>query len=241
MRQLTDDEEESLNSWSDFLNSDEGKKLLKELQDDMGRQLRLTFARAAQSNWGPSPALPTLPSFRISPTDIDAVGMYEYQEPEVDEQGTFYGYKILHQSGIGLRNEVLLKSPRYPVVWSGGELTADLVPDERHMHGLHFTKRVDHPELKNYVSDWERSVLVKCALSGTVVETEQGFRAEHAQIVGVYINGNWQSYKDYQECTSAHPDSISDQEEIRWRYINYKKPRQSGKGNWITFDFGPNP
>jgi hypothetical protein len=142
----------------------------------------------------------------ISPTDVEARGKFQYQEPEVDEQGTYYGYKVLNEYHNFDADIHRLVSPRYTVMWGeNGSLAADKVPNEHSMHGLHFTKRPDHPELRNYVADYEsslrskKSVLVKCALSGVVVETEQGYRAEYAQIIGVYTDGYWQSYQGYQE------------------------------------------
>lgn len=151
----------------------------------------------------------------MSPTDVDAKGMYPYQEPEQDEQGTFYGYKVLHKHCSSPACYILV-SPRFPVEWMNGELTADHVPSGHTMFGIHFTKRPDHPELRQYFGrfhgaahhNWmeqETSVLVKCALSGEVViETEQGFRAHHAQIIGVFSYGNWQSYQDYSERAKSY-------------------------------------
>jgi hypothetical protein len=168
----------------------------------------------------------------ISPTDKDAVGMYEYQEPEQDEQGTFYGYKILHRRRNSYDTYALV-SPRYPHEWVDGKLKADREPSEDTMFGIHCTKRPDHHELRNYcgafhgyahILDDESWVLVRCALGGTVVETEQGFRAEYAQIVGVYRDGNWTSYQDYSERANAryYPD-----EEFTWRGDDYRRFR-----NW---------
>lgn len=176
----------------------------------------------------------------ISPTDVDARGRYEYEEPEVDEQGTYYGYKILHKHHP--HSDVLL-SPRYPREWKGGELTADVEPSEHSMFGIHCTKRMGHPELRHYCRPEYRYyhaqhpnwVLVKCALSGTIVETEQGFRAEHAQIIGVYFDGHWQSYQDYQERTAAYSRSVTDP----WREESESRRRWL-QGDWRT-DPGDNP
>lgn len=168
---------------------------------------------------------------RISPTSVDAQGMYEYQEPEVDEQGTFYGYKILQawniNSNYGCDCEECsaLQSPRYPAKWINGELEADMEPSREYMSGIHCTKRPDHVELQQWQRAISNPVLVKCALSGTIVETEQGFRAQHAQIIGVLYNGHWQSYQDYKECTRPHsrPNLYTeyDKEAGDWRYTDY--------------------
>lgn len=165
----------------------------------------------------------------MSPTDVDARGRYTYQEPEVDEQGTYYGYKVLHtcpDRNCRDRNCRSFVSPRYSVHWNeNGCLRADAPPGGNHMHGIHCTKSPDHPELENYrPTPSERSYrgcesfLVKCALSGIVVETEQGFRAEHAQIIGVYEDGNWKSYQDYQERSRPNSRTNPFEEDSGWRY-----------------------
>ena len=175
----------------------------------------------------------------LSPTDVDARGQYEYQEPEVDEQGTYYGYKILNRH---CQTCYELVSPSYYAEWHNGEVTAEGYVHERSMYGIHCTKRPDHPELKKHLHKFfgcyyyssvnpyqeESSVLVKCALSGTIVETEQGFRAEHAQIIGVFDNGDWKSYSDYQERSRPNPRTITREEwdeENGWRvrYTTYPK------------------
>jgi hypothetical protein len=142
-----------------------------------------------------------------------------YQTPERDEQGTFYGYKALRRHCDHPECECLI-SPRYMVAWDeNGELEADREPSEHTSHGIHFTKAFDNSELRNYF--YPDSVLVKCALSGTVIETEQGFRAQHAQIIGVLIDGNWKSYQDYKECAKSHfytNPFENDRKEIKWEY-----------------------
>jgi hypothetical protein len=130
--------------------------------------------------------------------------------------------KKYHRPDVG---RTFLVSPRYAVAWNNGGLISDRLPREDTMHGIHCTKRPDHPELDNYrsIGMWEDEdenyVLVKCALFGDVViETEQGFRAHKAKIVGVYDNGNWTSYEDYQRRTRTDSGSNPYEEEIEWRY-----------------------
>jgi hypothetical protein len=79
-----------------------------------------------------------------------------------------------------------------------------------------------------YENSTAPSLLVKCALSGTIVETEQGFRAEHAQIVGVLVNGNWKSYQDYQECAKGNSRPNPYEEEIR----EWKAYYRAYTGDW---------
>lgn len=171
------------------------------------------------------------PYMGISPTDKDAREMYPYQEPEKDEQGTYYGYKVLRKHCSSPACDEFF-SPRYHATWQNGHLRADSVPAVDHMHGLHFTKRSDHPELNNYYHDnsswisYDLYVLVKCALYGTVVETEQGFRAEEATIIGVLDDGNWKTYQDYKERSRTY--SGRNYEEITWearfRYGRWQDP-----------------
>lgn len=189
------------------------------------------------------PPLPVLPG--MSPTDVDAKGMYPYQQPEMDEQGTYYGYKILRKC-CDHKDCHTFYSPRFSHArWENGELEADNQPSKFSMFGIHFTKRPDHPELRNYIGShypynyhnhsWEDEgmyVLVKCALSGDVViETEQGFRAQHAQIIGVYENGNWTSYQDYQERARSYSRPNPEPWQASWR-LSYGKPP---KGSWTTY------
>ncbi len=172
--------------------------------------------------------IPHFQGFGMSPTDKDSKGRYSYQEPEVDEQGTYYGYKVLTMCTCGCGQ---VRSPRYPVQWDeNGELQADREPSVDTVFGVHCTKRPDHPELGNYVNrnpyaphypGREISILVKCALSGTIVETEQGFRAEHAQIIammeiGEKSNGYWTSYQDYKKYAQANSRRNSIYENPRW-------------------------
>lgn len=174
---------------------------------------------------------------KLSPTDKDAKGMFEYQRPERDEQGTFYGYKVLRKCCESPACDVFF-SPRYTSKWINGELHADKEPSERSMHGIHFTKRPNNPELNQYYARWsgqivyEESALVMCALSGTVVETEQGFRAEHAQIIGVLENGNWTSYQDYQERARSYSNQVTEFR-TEWRFTYGKPPK--GKGISHTY------
>lgn len=199
-----------------FLDDDEMKKFYKEFMDEMDKQVVQPIVRpmsnlmTSHSSWGTSTG-------NLSPTDLDA--RYPYQEPEVDEQGTYYGYKVLNKRYPEPNWEVFV-SPSYRIGWNEqGCLTADKLPSKYHMHGIHFTKRPDNPALREYydLNPWgESSVLVKCALSGTIVETEQGFRAEHAQIIGVFENGHWTSYQDYKERSRTNSRRNPQAWEIRW-------------------------
>lgn len=196
---------------------DEQFKRMKEIMDEIAK-------KQMQSPWMfPSTARNTSPSATDS--------HYPYQEPERDEQGTFYGYKILYWMDEGV-----FRSPRYPTYWSGGELTSDVRPAQNHMHGIHFAKRPDHPNLREYElnewsTDWSSnrntiSLLVKCALSGTVVETDQGFRAQHAQVIGVLLDGYWKSYQDLERYSAAHSRRDSLKEDYRrWYYDDWSNPR----------------
>ena len=184
--------------------ADINKKLAQDALDEINKQVKAYFN--SPSNFIVA-SKPGRINIGMSPTDIDAKGVYPYQEPEVDEQGTYYGYKVLK---VIIRDykRIEIISPRYPTTWKNGELTSDLVPDERSMHGIHFTKRPDHSELgnyldrygKNYSSYWENCnyILVKCALFGDVViETSQGMRSHKAKIISLFIDNHWITYEDY--------------------------------------------
>lgn len=208
----------------------EREKMLKDLSKMIDDQLKQQIQRQVFMNanfgmsnpttvsWQPHSASSPYP--KISPTGCDAKGMFSYQEPEQDEQGTYYGYKVLIACTCGCGR---LISPRFTVDWGDdGSLKADREPSERSMFGIHFTKRPDNPCLGEYTHSYTlrgEPVLVQCALSGTIVETEQGFRAEYAQIIGVYDDGHWQSYQDYKERSAANP-SRNPWEENYWQ-ANY--------------------
>jgi hypothetical protein len=265
MRKLTLDE---FNKLRRVMNDDEIQKLLEEMVDagitkishatyaalppppdknmvdKIKQNYMWTFSTPSTPSTFPTPSRTFQHGMpNISPTDKDAVGMYEYQEPERDEQGTFYGYKILHNHRNSYDTYALV-SPRYPHEWKDGCLRADREPSEHSMFGIHCTKRPDHPELGQYCGtftgysyhpDDGSWVLVRCALGGTVIETEQGYRAEYAQIVGVYQDGNWTSYQDYQERANANSRRVAE-EEFTWNERAWRT------GNWdIYTDFNPDP
>lgn len=154
---------------------------------------------------------------------------------EQDEQGTFYGYKVL----VFSMPETRFYSLVYPVRWEeDGSLVADVVPTEENRHGIYFMKTENDEEIKHYDHDWERRTerenyfnkdqekfvfVVKCALSGTIVEGERGFRAEQAQVIGVKQNGYWRSYEDTYASAKAY-QSRKNYEKRRAEYYNYEPP-----------------
>lgn len=233
------------------ITNEEREKLIQQLARDL--QFRLeeeAKQRLINGNWGPittsynvpQPQIPPAQYWNqrtstnnISPTDVDAKGKYPYQEPERDEQGTYYGYKVLIRRPDANLCDCpacqALVSPRYPQagIWLNGELDADEEPREDTMHGIHFTKRPDHPELGRWYGEWHFTavglcrgepawLLVRCALSGkTLIETEQGFRVQHAQITEVMLDGYWQSYQNYSRYSCSNSRRVSYQKED-WRY-----------------------
>lgn len=153
----------------------------------------------------------------------------DYVIPEQDEQGTFYGYKVLVVDRENFYDgRLILISPLKGSVWGkGGELASNRVPLENTPYGIHFVKEPFSNILKEYII-WIRlyartyrildvPVIVQCALSGTVIETEKGFRAQYAQIVALRFEtsikslekyyGNWQSYQEACEYTKTCPPS----------------------------------
>lgn len=135
---------------------------------------------------------------------LDFEAREPYITPERDEQGVFYGYKVLVRKSDGK-----LYSPVYPVAWNeDGSLDADKCPSENNLNGIYFCKQINDQELiyllhtrgssafASYFSpDIIDVFIVKCALSGTVIEGETGFRVEHAQIVEI-CNGNRKNSQD---------------------------------------------
>ncbi len=223
---MTDEEREKI--WKD---------LQKMIDDQILQQNQQLFM---QGNWGGQSGSFSTSTSSISPTDKDAKGRFPYQEPERDEQGTYYGYKILDRCTCGCGQ---VRSPRYTAIWENGELQADREPSEHSMFGIHFTKHPDHPALNEYYFHFGafgtmgvlESILVQCALSGTIVETEQGYRAEHAMITGVFYNGHWTTYQDYQERTAAN-SRRNPWEEGYWKSNYDFNPR----GTW-TWDTSSTP
>lgn len=202
---------------SPFMNDDELEKFYAYMNQIRQQYLNPTIPTPNQvnSSYGPSPITShgwPKQSTGISPTDVDARGMFPYQSPERDEQGNYYGYKILvrKNTGCDCPECSCLQSPRYPARWMNGVLTADYEPNERRMCGIHFTKRPDHPELRNYVRDYPEQYmsyfLVRCQLFPVIVETEQGYRVQHAKITEVLFNGNWTSYQDYSRPSKRYAD-----------------------------------
>ncbi len=103
----------------------------------------------------------------------------ELQRLEIDEQGTIYGYKYLLQ-----RSDGQFASPQYPeIVWQGGELEADREPAGDNSHGIYAMKSRKNKTLYRYAAAGRH--LVRLALSGTVVEANEGMRAQRALIVEV--------------------------------------------------------
>jgi hypothetical protein len=152
---------------------------------------------------------------------------------ERDEQGTFYGYKVLWVCGeCEEQGKFVLKSPLYQEHWDDGKLESDMLPGEGHPKGIHFVKSIMDSNLFDYYlamrARGHTTFIVRCALSGVVIETERGFRAQYAQIVGVLDNGNWRSY---QEMERAHSRPRRNPE-TEWRYIGWDRGR--GNGDWVT-------
>jgi len=105
----------------------------------------------------------------------------ELQKLEIDEQGTIYGYKYLRVDNEKIYHSIINISNN--VAWYNNELEADKIPDENNSNGIYAMKSVKNPILKDYQKSDRH--LVKLALSGIVVEANEGLRAQHAQIVEV--------------------------------------------------------
>lgn len=135
------------------------------------------------------------------------------------------GYKILHVCReCEYQGRFGLVSPTYEVHWINGHLRAHCLPSEKTMDGIHFVKNPISMELVNYLHSNRYMYLVECALSGTVIETERGYRAQYAEIlrmVPIEYNGsfgghrgNWQSYQEVEHTETKR---------IRQRVARYSK------------------
>jgi len=158
--------------------------LQKRLQDMLSRSLQIPASNMISSGY--------------------VIEKYKYITPERDEQGTFYGYKIL---GFDRRKFI---SPVQHMYWKeDGSATADVVPDEDNDNGIYSKKSLYDRELEmyrlGYGQKFDDCLLVKIAHYGTVIEDETGFRSEKAQIVEVLINGHWTSYQEIYEYTRSNP------------------------------------
>jgi len=100
---------------------------------------------------------------------------------EMDEQGTLYGYKYLRLDEDGLYHSPATVAKN--AAWENLELTADREPTAKNTHGIYCTKSRKSPALGGFAK--QDCHMVKLILSGTIVEGETGFRAQHAQIVEV--------------------------------------------------------
>lgn len=64
--------------------------------------------------------------------------------------------------------------------YQDGWNTSDRIPTVKNTSGIYAVKTSDNPELENYPG-----VLVKVELSGRVIESETGYRAQHCRVVEV--------------------------------------------------------
>jgi len=109
----------------------------------------------------------------------DYVKAGELRTLEQDEQGTCYGYKYLvYVDGLYRSTAAGGSAP-----WHNDELEADEEPSENNRNGIYAMKSRKSTALLIYRGLDRR--LVKLALSGTVIEANEGLRAQHAQIVEV--------------------------------------------------------
>lgn len=134
---------------------------------------------------------------------FSAHATYKPLTAEVDEQGTYYGYKVLVWS------DSHFISPVMEAHWDlQGFICADGVPNEENKKGIHCLKVPFHNEILGYYyhvcnKNIEQPCIVKCALSGTIVEGEIGFRAQQAQIISVFSCGEWFTYENYLHKTGS--------------------------------------
>lgn len=116
---------------------------------------------------------------------------FNLEEIETDASGYIYGYKILlHDYKL---DEYY--SPIYYYHWKNNELEADDIPEQHNINGIYIAKSKYNPDLEKYYDtdiDCILGVCVKLLLSGKVIETRFGMRAQHAKIVQVISNRDLQ-------------------------------------------------
>lgn len=126
---------------------------------------------------------------------------------ETDADGNIYGYKVL----LWNCGDEVFVSPMYKAEWNKGILESDIPPDESSRHGIYFLKDLYDRELDDYYRRYEHETkynyrygisfsscfIVRCIISGVIVETERGFRSQYAKIEGVYNHGDWKTYQDF--------------------------------------------
>ena len=198
-----------------FLSDDEYKKLMEELQSYQNSWINLRWTHPEKL----------------------------YIASEQDEQGTFYGYKVLVFDGYDWYSYARVAK------WQHNYLKADRVPDEHNTNGIYFMKRFEDDEIREYyrrascnsypITRRGNPYVVRCACSGTIVEGETGFRSQEAQITHIYTDeycfipfdsfmekyyGNRQN-RENRERTNPY----SDREEVQWQvqaqyYKSYNQP-----------------
>lgn len=133
------------------------------------------------------------------------------------EPSSIIGYKILRTCETCERSagRFILISHQIDVHWENGKLEAHAEPHQDTMNGIHFVKDPRHPALRHYLVLGHTpfsQYLVRCVLSGTVIETEHGYRAQHAEIISLVeidsvesayqfqlrmmTNEHWKSYQE---------------------------------------------
>lgn len=99
-----------------------------------------------------------------------------YNKVEKDNAGNITAYKVLKLIGN------IFYSPIYQDTrWDNQECHSPYAPNENNTSGIYCAKTPNSPILTNYKK--AGYALVRLILSGTVVEGNYGYRAEHAQIL----------------------------------------------------------
>ena len=96
------------------------------------------------------------------------------------ENGNLVGYKYLSPVGD------ILYSPLYNVRWTDFKLSANRIPDMDNESGIYCAKKPYCKSLKFYAEPTH--VLVKMYLTGKIVEHDNGFRAEKAEVIAWKFN-----------------------------------------------------
>jgi len=98
-----------------------------------------------------------------------------FKRVQRDNAGNLIGYKVL------VEKNGKLMSPVTEVVWDGYRLEAEYLPTKNNSDGIYCTKVPESPLLEDYA--W-RGDIYALVLSGTVIETDYGYRAQRADVLG---------------------------------------------------------
>lgn len=156
------------------------------------------------------------------------------------EPSSIIGYKILRTCETCERSagRFILTSPQLSEThWENGQLEAHAEPHQDTMNGIHFVKDPRHPALRTYMVLGHApfsQYLVRCVLSGTVIETEHGYRAQHAEIISLVEIDSVESSYQLRMMTNEHWKSYQE--------VEYTETQRIRRSPWKNrYEYRANP